>query len=1451
MLNRITSNGDRGMTRTLRTLLIGSAFALAASACADPEEINRVQPNLIEKSQLASGEYFVLDTVVQAPFASHSMFPGLQGLMERGVFEIERDFLYFYRTYEFVHGVEQQGLRSDADTPVLDEDGNAVTYEKTLDDGRTVTATKYVYRSAPLARWTIEGHFDVRQQYNSLTGEASNVTVEDSGEKFWWQRSHMRVDFGSDTAGNRARFTDNTYYNALVYEGETGPEELRLRIDDGGDYIDYVVRAWADAPRSYLRGWGWIPTCLYYPWYTGSYYECGEEEFHIRTAFLKVQDNKGYPAWDYNDHMQNKFGFFRSERANHDEFYGQTFTDAKRHIGRFRVFEQYVDGDGDGMMDYASMTPKPLVYYMSEEFPRELVPGALDLADQWNSVFTELIETLTGKAYAGRMFVLCENSTAEVASVIAADANAPHGEVDETYCQKMDQPKRFGDIRFNLLASINEPVQYGLYGYGPMNLDPFTGETIQANAFNYSKNMRLGARNTVDYIEYVAGVQNFRDITQAEHIKQDVKAKALAGNQNTPSVPASLVEAQQLAATTVQPSVHGAMMQVGLEATDLDTARAGLSRLLKDHTFDWMWMNHDMAAAVGFPVDALGALTEQEDTEGVLRNLVHPANMASEDTMLWQHKHDADLGRNAICMGDKFDDTFRAVAYQYKAIYDKALCDGLGARIEGGEDLAFDLDAFKEPGMRCDTDASVCGEMQVCTQLDQGEVSGKFCMTRCSAAMLLDQLRLEIRRVNQWSDFAYWDPNALYTDVKDSRVLASQLAAKEILEPLRERVFLEVQDRIWSTVAMHEVGHNVGLRHNFASSTDALNYHPGFWGIKGVEDASGTWHAKSIWGETPDQVAGSIREYQQTTVMEYGSGFNARYQGLGSYDRAAILFGYGQLVEVFENPPAYSAWSKWLAEPSDADPVAYAAQSRYENPLAFALRKVHHTNLPAVFGGLDNLLDRKFVPASTLATTVACSRFDAPYDPTVCAAAGEGSFCEAFPHGHFCSNPAVVEVPYRFCSDEYNSSSPTCQTRDEGADVFQMVKNHLDDFEAYWPFRAYKRDSDFFNPGTGYFNSVFSSMLFRRKHFEHWSYDYIRYNSNDWWEKQYGLPWHLDINGGLSQTLAAQSLFESMANVFGRPSDGYYGWNLGKRRYEPVVNNGKNQYTNIFQVREDTGARPMYPSYDFSGYLYTPARAGTYYDRLAALQVMLYPRMIYVRGVDENFDTRRFTMSFATMWPQRMQNLLSGLISGEEALFGWCIEHDGAAPDPVTGTVDGDPLSVKRRLWFGTDADLDAWYDNCTALTPEPEYSFPTTQYRWPGMATIYGLGWRNPWDRTFSDRLRIGLDGEGNDVTLAPGFEKVSYTDPFSGKTYVAPYDPEKFDPTVPFNPRDAVPDQDGTRNHDYWISARMLHWANKYLEPYLSNLSQLSDEYHYSDLQQLVGRLEIIRGLYHVFEY
>lgn len=85
----------------------------------------------------------------------------------------------------------------------------------------------------------------------------------------------------------------------------------------------------------------------------------------------------------------------------------------------------------------------------------------------------------------------------------------------------------------------------------------------------------------------------------------------------------------------------------------------------------------------------------------------------------------------------------------------------------------------------------------------------------------------------------------------------------------------------------HEVGHTLGLRHNFEGSADALNFFPQYWGVDTGDHRMGS-------GNT------SKEEVQYSSIMDYHQRFNSDFGGIGLYDKAAIKFGYGQLVEVFD-----------------------------------------------------------------------------------------------------------------------------------------------------------------------------------------------------------------------------------------------------------------------------------------------------------------------------------------------------------------------------------------------------------------------------------------------------------------------------------------------------------------------------------------------------------------------
>jgi hypothetical protein len=86
---------------------------------------------------------------------------------------------------------------------------------------------------------------------------------------------------------------------------------------------------------------------------------------------------------------------------------------------------------------------------------------------------------------------------------------------------------------------------------------------------------------------------------------------------------------------------------------------------------------------------------------------------------------------------------------------------------------------------------------------------------------------------------------------------------------------------------LHEMGHNFGLRHNFYGSVDHVNFRP------------------NSETETEEQVRSS-------SVMEYTSLNEDRLNKVGYYDIAALRYGYGDSVEIFD-----AATKKYVAEKLD------------------------------------------------------------------------------------------------------------------------------------------------------------------------------------------------------------------------------------------------------------------------------------------------------------------------------------------------------------------------------------------------------------------------------------------------------------------------------------------------------------------------------------------------------
>jgi hypothetical protein len=107
-------------------------------------------------------------------------------------------------------------------------------------------------------------------------------------------------------------------------------------------------------------------------------------------------------------------------------------------------------------------------------------------------------------------------------------------------------------------------------------------------------------------------------------------------------------------------------------------------------------------------------------------------------------------------------------------------------------------------------------------------------------------------------------------------------------EMTRDELIAEVESKTVFTTLLHEVGHTLGLRHNFHGSYDEANFPEEYHLLKAANDAG-----------LPDPAAPGlwIMKYRTSSAMDYLDDFEGLFTAAGPYDVAAVKYGYGDKLE--------------------------------------------------------------------------------------------------------------------------------------------------------------------------------------------------------------------------------------------------------------------------------------------------------------------------------------------------------------------------------------------------------------------------------------------------------------------------------------------------------------------------------------------------------------------------
>ena len=253
---------------------MAAGLAALAGCCAGQGDIDRTQPDKIPKAMFFAADgttpkvFYYRQTYVEVPVTSGWTFEGMMGNLDKVRFDIQENYLYGYRSYDYAPGANNafNGGGNNQDAPCLSSRSR-----------RTSTSSAS----------TTPG-----------TGEQTNVISENTTDRPWYERDYMRVDWSQNLAVESG--DTNSPMAAWLFRRRARPDsdhvsetERRPRQSRPADHLAVVFRR-DDArdPHARLQG---LPHAVPPGLDDGAWWDCGPAELKVRHSFMEVKPSTYVP----------------------------------------------------------------------------------------------------------------------------------------------------------------------------------------------------------------------------------------------------------------------------------------------------------------------------------------------------------------------------------------------------------------------------------------------------------------------------------------------------------------------------------------------------------------------------------------------------------------------------------------------------------------------------------------------------------------------------------------------------------------------------------------------------------------------------------------------------------------------------------------------------------------------------------------------------------------------------------------------------------------------------------------------------------------------------------------------------------------------------------------------------------------------------------------------------
>ncbi len=430
-------------------------------------------------------------------------------------------------------------------------------------------------------------------------------------------------------------------------------------------------------------------------------------QFHFSLIRLKDIASENYEIVDYSNEDKTTFGFFYGNKSELDP----QFTE----VGSYKKNKRF--------MRRWNPKRKTVIYHMSETFNKP------ENAELKKATYKAISSINNGLAKANAGFRI-----------------------------QLEEPKKevsIGDLRYNMINLIDEPLANGLLGYGPIVTNPRTGEILKAHTNMYSGVIKSALRM---YWTKMVNLQNNKMQATTEEAPESTPAPSMARENN---------------------AVASNMKNI---------------------------------------------------PKKVLKNLISaPLDLHElEEKLHAGHNHDHSFKK------------LNERASKRKAKISEAHAFSIEKYKNGVETLEKYLELEKE---------------RLAVFAESNAYSAEFFnVSKTINAIFPEIMEIEdifvkgTQNLKSWGELTY----------------AQRSEIEKIMVPF-----------IYSSTLVHELGHNLGLRHNFAGSYDKQN-----------------WYSKEEAHEL-----GFKYTPESSSMMDYVSSNFGELNVLGKYDIAALRFGYAREVE--------------------------------------------------------------------------------------------------------------------------------------------------------------------------------------------------------------------------------------------------------------------------------------------------------------------------------------------------------------------------------------------------------------------------------------------------------------------------------------------------------------------------------------------------------------------------